>query len=600
MDATQILQAVLYILNPLSLHENTTSTTPAPQSPPGPSPKIASHSAGSSDALALSLPRMLFMLLSASAVWDWAKLLLIGALVEGLRRTLRTAWDKFNKSLWVTATFEFDDHAADWLMHWLSKKKAFQSARDIEVSTRSGTIDDLGDNDNQEAEDNVVFLPSTAQTYSLWYKRCYIMISRDRVMNGGPFGRPKDYIQIRMLTRSPALLRELLREARKGYKAANEHLIEVSVAEDGDRWRRVVMQTKRSPSSVILDPGVLELVLNDARDFLSSKKWYADRGIPFRRGYLLHGAPGAGKTSMIHTIAGELGLSVYILSLTVGGLNDNSLKSLISHLPKSCIVLMEDIDAAFTRSIKRDILDPEAHPPSSSVPEDNGDASSNAVREMQTGGVTLSGLLNALDGIAAQEGRILFATTNSYGALDPALLRPGRLDLHVEFHLASTYQAKELFKRFYTCAPSEGSSHLAVDDEKTEADSGSGDPGANSLPSPAGAPYPSGTIPMPEGVSSVYPGGSVHDSRASNISEKQVAALAERFAEIVPPRMFSMATLQGYLMAYKTRPHAAVDEAALWVQKKTKDRLVPASASRTDSSGGVTVAGRSPVADRSP
>ncbi len=115
MDATQILQAVLYILNPLSLHENTTSTTPAPQSPPGPSPKIASHSAGSSDALALSLPRMLFMLLSASAVWDWAKLLLIGALVEGLRRTLRTAWDKFNKSLWVTATFEFDDHAAgEW------------------------------------------------------------------------------------------------------------------------------------------------------------------------------------------------------------------------------------------------------------------------------------------------------------------------------------------------------------------------------------------------------------------------------------------------------------------------------------------------------
>ncbi len=72
-----------------------------------------------------------------------------------------------------------------------------ESARDIEVSTRSGTIDDLGDNNDQEAEDNVVFLPSTAQTYSLWYKRCYIMISRDRVMNGGPFGRPKDYIQIR-------------------------------------------------------------------------------------------------------------------------------------------------------------------------------------------------------------------------------------------------------------------------------------------------------------------------------------------------------------------------------------------------------------------
>ncbi len=285
-------------------------------------------------------------------------------------------------------------------------------------------------------------------------------------------------------------------------------------------------------------------------------------GIPFRRGYLLHGAPGAGKTSMIHTIAGELSLSVNILSLTVSGLDDNSLKSLISNLPKSCIILMEDIDAAFTRSIKRDIIDPEAHSaPSSAIVEEKGDRD----QDMKTGGVTLSGLLNALDGIAAQEGRILFATTNSYGALDPALLRPGRLDLHVEFHLASTYQARELFKRFYTCS-GEDSSHSVVDDENFQTD----------FSSSSGPASPCEPSPMPEGVSSVYP-GSVHNSRGSHLSAEESAALAERFAEIIPHRMFSMATLQGYLMAYKTRPYAAVDEAAAWVQKKTKNRTVPAS-----------------------
>ena len=63
--------------------------------------------------------------------------------------------------------------------------------------------------------------------------------------------------------------------------------------------------------------------------------------------------------------------------------------------------------------------------------------------------ITLSGLLNALDGISAQEGRLLFATTNRYHTLDPALTRPGRMDLHVEFRLASRYQARELYKRFY-------------------------------------------------------------------------------------------------------------------------------------------------------
>ncbi|CDO69092.1 hypothetical protein BN946_scf184992.g41 [Trametes cinnabarina] len=485
MDAGQIIQAVFSALKPQL--ENITST------PAGGSPDP------------LSLPRILFLLFSTSAFWDWAKLFLVGALVEVLRRSLRTAWERFTRSFWVTATFEFDDNVSDWLMYWLSKEKVFQFARDIEVSTRGGMIDDLGDNDDPDADYNVVFLPSTEQTYSMWYKR-------------------------RMLARSPALLRDLVREARKAYKAATEDLIEVSVAEDGDQWRRIAMQAKRPPSSVILDLGVLELVLNDAKGFLSSRKWYADRGIPFRRGYLLHGAPGAGKTSLIHTVAGELGLNVNILSLTVSGLDDNSLKSLISNLPKSCIILMEDIDAAFTRTIKRNVADPEAH----STPA-----------------------------------RGAFST-NSYGALDPALLRPGRLDFHVEFHLASTYQAKELFKHFYTCFPSHGdedSPQPVADAEKHGRGPSASSSGRVSSPGPS---------PMPEGVSSVY-AGSVHSSRGSALSAEEAAALAERFAETIPPRTFSMATLQGYLMAYKTRPHAAVDEAAAWVEKKMSERTVPAS-----------------------
>ena len=61
----------------------------------------------------------------------------------------------------------------------------------------------------------------------------------------------------------------------------------------------------------------------------------------------------------------------------------------------------------------------------------------------------MSGLLNAIDGVQAQQGRLLFATTNQYHALDPALVRPGRLDLHIEFTMASKWQAAKLFKRLY-------------------------------------------------------------------------------------------------------------------------------------------------------
>ena len=202
-------------------------------------------------------------------------------------------------------------------------------------------------------------------------------------------------------------------------------------------------QHKRPMKSIILDPGMIDLVLNDAKDFLASKEWYAERGqslviqlrlwssltsvsppgIPHRRGYLLYGAPGAGKTSLIHSIAGELNLDVYILSLTRMGMDDSTLNSVIAERPDKCIVLVEDIDAAFHKGIKRDIVDPEKQNQEgqegqgqTQQEKDNSDSI--------TSRITLSGLLNALDGIGAQEGRILFATTNDYKALDPALCRP--------------------------------------------------------------------------------------------------------------------------------------------------------------------------------
>jgi mitochondrial chaperone BCS1 len=61
------------------------------------------------------------------------------------------------------------------------------------------------------------------------------------------------------------------------------------------------------------------MLIADAKDFLRSEDWYAERGIPFRRGYLLHGVPGSGKTSLIHAIAGELGLDIYVVSLSSKG-----------------------------------------------------------------------------------------------------------------------------------------------------------------------------------------------------------------------------------------------------------------------------------------
>ena len=193
--------------------------------------------------------------------------------------------------------------------------------------------------------------------------------------------------------------------------------------------------------------------------------------------------------------------------------------------------------------------------------------------------ITLSGLLNALDGVGAQEGRILYATTNKYKALDPALCRPGRMDLHVEFKLASRYQARELFKCFYL--PSSDAKEDKATDTEKDTEDGSKPEEAEADRDSAYGSASSSTPPSPidetdcillEKPDTTYVGNK-HLSTGPDLSRRQILALAERFAAAIPEREFSMASLQGYLMSYKVRPIEAVEYAADWVEKERAEKV---------------------------
>ena len=198
-------------------------------------------------------------------------------------------------------------------------------------------------------------------------------------------------------------------------------------------WIDAGRRPSRPISSVILKRSDATDALLDARAFLRLERWYAERGIPYRRGYLLHGPPGGGKTSLVRAIAGELRLPVYQASLGGRGLDDEAFHRLLRACARRAVVLLEDVDAAS----------------GAAVGARSGGGGGGGEEDGGGGGLTLPGLLSALDGVGAADGRLLFMTCRDASALEPALVRPGRIDVRIEFGPPDRAQAAALLRHFY-------------------------------------------------------------------------------------------------------------------------------------------------------
>nr|UMO79438.1 AAA ATPase domain containing protein [Pandoravirus aubagnensis] len=251
----------------------------------------------------------------------------------------------------------------------------------------------------------------------------------------------------------------------------------------GTHWSRHARPSKRPLDTLFLPANALKDVMDDVRGFLDGEADYARFGRPYKRVYLLSGAPGLGKSSLALALAGHFDLDLYVYAVDDES-TDQGLGAAVSAADAPCVLLIEDVDMAGG---------PKSH-------------------------LTLSGLTNVLDGAQTRHGVAVFLTTNHPDRLDAALVRSGRVDKWLRFDAATADQIVAMVRHYFATQFGPSSDHRVPADDTAGSDA----PDDNG---PEDAPNPSGNRQIERRqICTTRPVGEVHIQKL----ERVAAALAAR------------------------------------------------------------------------
>jgi chaperone BCS1 len=224
----------------------------------------------------------------------------------------------------------------------------------------------------------------------------------------------------------------------------------------GHPWESVPFKHPSTFDTLAMDPEKKKEIMEDLIDFANGQSFYHKTGRAWKRGYLLYGPPGTGKSSMIAAMANFLGYDIYDLELTEVH-NNSELRKLLMKTSSKSIIVIEDIDCSINLSNRKKNKNNGSAVSSSSVSVSVSSRSyyDSGVGDLRGGeengnSITLSGLLNFTDGLWSCCGseRIFVFTTNHIEKLDPALLRSGRMDMHIFMSYCSKQALKILLKNY--------------------------------------------------------------------------------------------------------------------------------------------------------
>jgi mitochondrial chaperone BCS1 len=351
-------------------------------------------------------------------------LMLIGGAVAWLRQVPSQLWSWIVSQSTMTITVKDEDAAFRWVKEWFLEQKFLKRVRwlDLDTTLRGAEL---------------AMIPAPGRHRFFRGRRPFwVWFYRSEETKAGA-SRRMESLTFRTVGRDTRVLRAFVNEIVACHHSKRGVTSYLFVFDDG--WDCVEAYSPRLLESVLLKPGEKEHLLADLQRFRSSRERYRKLGVPYHRGYLLYGPPGTGKTSLVSAFAEKLGMSIYAINLTE--MNDRTLKKAMNWVSEDSVVLFEDIDC-MRAGHRRQLHGTEDKP----QPANAGPAA-DAANPMP--GVTLSGLLNVLDGFHAPENVIFVMTTNDVDALDPALLRPGRIDYKLFMGRAAESQKAELYRRFF-------------------------------------------------------------------------------------------------------------------------------------------------------
>ena len=342
-------------------------------------------------------------------------------------------WNRIVRKFMFEITIEETDELYTYFERWLNFKYPKEYRKVIASLSEKQQIMDYGNEprvyttgvSNDNIKKDKIYYRQYSDVIFIRYKKSLITIdkNRDKVEHAKDlfslfFGsyKLKIYFHKKKLS---SLIEEIVDYNQQFKPSIDSGIVLLYTNNSYGDWcyRESKKLLPKDFNHIILNEKIKSELIEDVDKFISNREWYTKRCIPYKRGYLLYGSPGNGKSSTAMAIARKLNKKLYLLSLS--DLKDSDLRNCFNNMNNDSVLLIEDIDASFEG------------------------------RESINKTLTFSNFLQCLDGVLAQDSLIVIITTNHFDTLDPALIRDGRMDLKIEINNPDKYLVQKYIELFY-------------------------------------------------------------------------------------------------------------------------------------------------------